>query len=144
MTSSCNTKMAAEEHLKSLCLRNQCSDRRYFNAYWTISITTYHFDQVIRIRIDDVIMQYQDGRQGTFTMLISQEPTFRLTSFQRLPYCTIPITTYHLDHVMRIRDLSKTPDTSARPQETSVSPQESSVRHLETSRDLSRSSKDLS
>ena len=31
----------------------------------TISITTYHLDHVIRIRIDDIIMQYQDGRKRT-------------------------------------------------------------------------------
>ena len=99
MTSSCNSKMAAKKHLECSYLGNQC----HFNAFCTISITTYHLDHVIRIRIDDVIMQYQDGRQGTFTMLISQEPTFRLTSFQRLPYCTIPSTTYHWDHVIRIR-----------------------------------------
>ena len=30
-------------------------------------------------------MQIQDGRQKTFTMLISQELTARSTSFQRLP-----------------------------------------------------------
>ena len=50
----------------------------------TISITTYHLDNVTSIKIDDVIMQIQDGRQKTFTMLISQEPTVRSTSFQHL------------------------------------------------------------
>ena len=87
------------KHLQCLYLRNQCSDRHHSNAYWTISITTYHFDQVIRIRIDDVIMQYQDGRQGTFKMLMSQEPMFRSTLFQRL----LDYNDYHLDHVIRIR-----------------------------------------
>jgi len=41
------------------------TDRRHFNAYCTISITTYHLDHVISIRIDDVVMQYQDGRERT-------------------------------------------------------------------------------
>jgi len=46
-------------------------------------------------------MQYQDGRQGTYTMLISQEPTFRSMLFQRLlDYID---NNYHLDHVIRIR-----------------------------------------
>jgi len=65
MTSSCNTKMAAKEHLQCLYLRYQRSNRRHFSAYCAISITTYHLDHVIRIRIDDVIMQYQDDRQRT-------------------------------------------------------------------------------
>ena len=52
----------------------------------TISITTYHLDHVTSIRINDVIMKFQDGRQKAFTMLISQEPTFQSTSFQRLLY----------------------------------------------------------
>ena len=86
MTSSWNFKMAAKKHLQCSYLRNQRSNRRHFNAYCTISITTYHWDHVIRISIDDVIMQYQDGCQGTFTILISQEPTFQSTSFQRLLY----------------------------------------------------------
>ena len=47
-------------------------------------ITSYHLDNITSIKIDDVIMQFQDGRQKTFTMLISQETTFWSTSFQRL------------------------------------------------------------
>ena len=65
MTSSCNTKMAAKEHLQCSYLRNQRFDRRYFSAYYPILITTYHLDHVICIKIDDVVMQYQDGRQRT-------------------------------------------------------------------------------
>ena len=56
--------MAAKKHLQCLYLRNQRSSRRHFNAYCTISITTYHLDHVVRIRIDDVIMP-QDDRQTT-------------------------------------------------------------------------------
>ena len=62
MTSSCNSKMAAKEHLQCSYLRKQRFDRRHFNAYID---TTYHLDHVIWIRIDDVVMQYQDGRQRT-------------------------------------------------------------------------------
>ena len=143
MTSSCNSKMAAKKHLQCSYLRNQRSDRRHFNAYCTISIKTYHWDHIIWIRIDDVIMQYQDGCQGTFTMHISQEPSFQSTSFQRF--------LYYIDHNLwlgsRYKDknwwlhhaiprwppkntwgnFSKTPETSVRPQEESVGPQETSV-----------------
>ena len=44
--------MAAKKDLKCSYLRNQRSDRRHFNAYCTIYITTYHLDHVARIRID--------------------------------------------------------------------------------------------
>ena len=66
----------------------------------TISITTYHLDHVTSIRMYDVIMQFQDGRQKTCPMFISQEPTDR--SHLNV-YCTKSITTYHLDHVISIR-----------------------------------------
>ena len=62
MTSSCNSKMATKEHLQCSYLRKQRFDRWHFNAYID---TTYHLDHVIWIRIDDVVMQYQDGRQRT-------------------------------------------------------------------------------
>ena len=109
----------------------------------TISITTYHLDHVTSIRIDDVIMQFQDGRQKTFTMLISQEPTLRSTLFQRLLYYIDynlslgsrskdknwwrhhAIATWPLNNTSG--DLSKTSENSAGPQETSVGPQETSV-----------------
>ena len=65
MTSSCNSKMAAKIHLKCSYHRNQWSDWRHLNAYCTISVTTYHLDHVMWIRIDDIVMQYQDGRQRT-------------------------------------------------------------------------------
>ena len=101
MTSSCNTKLAAKEHLQRLYINNQCSDRRHFNAYCTISITTYLLDvldHVISIRIDDVIMQYQDGRQRT-----PQETSVRSQETSLSPQ-----------------------ETSVGPQETSVRTQETS------------------
>ena len=98
MTSSCNTKMAVKEHLQCSYLRNQRFDRRYLNAYCTRSITTYHLDHVIWIRIDDVVMQYQDGRQRT-----PQETS------------------------VRSQETSVSPQaTSVSPQETSVRTQETS------------------
>ena len=57
---------------------------------------------------------------------------------------------YYIDYnlslgsLYEVRDFSKTPDTSARPQETSVSLQETLVRLKETSEDLKKTSKELS
>jgi len=98
MTSSCNTKKAAKEHLKCSFLRKQRFDRRHFNAYCPILITTYHLDHVIWIRIDDVVLQYQDGLQRT-----PQETS------------------------VRSQETSVSPQaTSVSPQETSVRTQETS------------------
>ena len=87
MMSSCNTKMAAKEHLQCLYLRNQRSDRRHFNAYWTTSITTCHLNDDIRKRIDDVIVQYQDSRQRTLqeTSVRSQRPRLIYTTSSIAP-----------------------------------------------------------
>ena len=151
MTSSCNSRIAAKNIYKLQCsyLRKKLSDRRHFNADCTISITILHLDRTIRKRIDDVIMQYQDGRQRTFTVLISQKPMLRSTSFQRL-LCYIDYNLSFGSHNKEKNwwrhhaiprwpskntsgDLSKTPEISVRSQETPVGPQETSLRPQETS-----------
>ena len=76
-------------------LRKQRFDRRHFNAYID---TTCHLDHVIWIRIDDVVLQYQDGLQRT-----PQETSVRSQETSVSPHVT-----------------------SVSPQETSVRTQETS------------------
>ena len=133
----------------------------------TISITTYHLDNVTSISIDDVIMRYQDGGQKTFTVLISQETTFWSTSFQRLlSYIdyNLSLGSGYMDKNWWRRnaiprwlpkntsgDLSKIPgDLSKLSRDISRSSRDLSknpgdfMRPQKISRDLSRSSRDLS
>ena len=60
-----------------------------FGAFMTkCTIGLLSCPAITSIRMDDVIMQFQDSRQKhlQITMFISQEETFRSTSFQRLLY----------------------------------------------------------
>ena len=117
--------MAAKEHLQRTHLRKQRFDRRHFNAYCPILITTYHLDQVIRIRIDDVIMQFQDGHQKYLQCSYLRNQCSDRRHFKA--YCTISITTYHCDHVINIRiddAIMQCQDgRQITPQETLVRPQ---------------------
>ena len=69
---------------------------------YTLSITTYHLDNVTSMQIHDVIMQFQDGRQkNIYNAHISG--TKGPIDFISTPTCTISITTYRLDNVTSIK-----------------------------------------
>ena len=92
----------------------------------TKSITTYLLDHVTSIRMDDVIMQFPNGRQKHLqcSYLRNQRSNRRHCNAN----CIISITAYHLDHVIRIKRCHHHAIQDGRkrtPQENSVRPQRS-------------------
>jgi len=151
--------MAAKIHVQWTYLRNQWSDRLHFRAY------LYHIDYNLS---PGSHYKYKNGWRHN---AIPRWPpknnhnahisgTNGSMSFQRLLYYidyNLSLGSCYKDknwwrhHAIQrwlpkntSGDLSKTPETSVRPQETSAGPQETLVRAQGTWRDLSRSLRDLS